>query len=72
MFKMKIYRYLSFNHKTTLNIIFKIMLTGEKIKIGKLNALNTIFKKSYWNFLNFCECKELQKQNKIRLNEAYE
>ena len=36
------------------------------------NHFTTIVKKSYWNFLSFCECKEIKKQDKIRLSFALE
>jgi hypothetical protein len=67
------YRYLSFNHITTLKLIWKINKT---LKIGKIqNALNDLrIDLIVFNvrFLEFCSCKEIKKQDKIRLNEAWE
>tara|TARA_R110000824_G_scaffold164916_1_gene341381 strand:- start:487 stop:762 length:276 start_codon:yes stop_codon:yes gene_type:complete len=66
------FRYLSFNHFTTMKIMFKIKY-GIVKKIQKtLRHKLLIVKKSYWNFLSFCECKEIKKQDKIRLSFALE
>ena len=65
------YRYLSFNHQNTLRIIVKIQKPIWKIQ----NALSSKLVKiqvSYIKFINFCECRELKRQNKIRLDMAWE
>ena len=67
------YRYLSFNHTTTLKLIGN---TKKVLKIGKIqNALNS-FKINLHianiKFCSFCECRELKRQDKIRLIEAWE
>ena len=67
------YRYLSFNHITTLKLIWKINKT---LKIGKIqNALND-FKINLHianiKFIDFCECSELKRQNEKRLSLAWE
>jgi len=65
------YRYLSFNHQKTLRIIIKIQKPLWKIQ----NALSSKLVKiqiSYIKFINFCECRELKRQNKIRLDMAWE
>jgi len=59
------YRYLSFNHITTLKLIWKI---NKVLKIGKIqNALNDFkinLHISHIRFLEFCSCKEIKKQEK--------
>ena len=67
------YRYLSFNHQKTLRIIGKI---NKVLGIGKIqNALND-FKINLHianiRFCRFCECRELKRQDKIRLAMAWE
>ena len=67
------FRYLSFNHTTTLKLIGNIK---KVLKIGKIqNALND-FKINLHianiKFCSFCECRELKRQDKIRLIEAWE
>ena len=59
------YRYLSFNHITTLKLIWKI---NKVLKIGKIqNALND-FKINLHianiRFMQFCECKQIKKYDK--------
>ena len=67
------YRYLSFNHTTTLKLIGKIR---KVLKIGKIqNALNDLrIDLIVFNvrFLEFCSCKEIKKQDKLELSEAWE
>ena len=65
------YRYLSFNHLTILKKLWTIQKPFNKIQ-NNLNDFKINLHILNIKFLSFCECKEIKKQDKIRLSFALE